>query len=191
MYKGMFLKRTTIPEKIKEALWWEEQCVRREGGYDFDPSNLPDDAKWLPKGTVLKFVKETGKACVVKSTRVKENASKSATTLKIEKDSYFKVGDTIAGVTISNIVKGSDYDTLTIGALTDALKVGDTVDDYKDGDIILGLQYDTFPIEREFNQQVTPTLVVREVVESSLMYPISDKVKAALNKVGTAQFKIQ
>lgn len=191
MYKGMFLKKTTIPEKIKEALWWEEQCVRREGGYDFDSSNLPDDAKWLPKGAVLKFVKETGKACVVKSTRVKENANKSATTLKIEKDSYFKVGDTIAGVTISNIVKGSDYDTLTVGALTDALKVGDTVDDYKDGDIILGLQYDTFPIEREFNQQVTPTLVVREVVESSLMYPISDKVKAALNKVGTAQFKIQ
>ena len=106
MYKGMFLKKTTIPEKIKEALWWEEQCVRREGGYDFDSSNLPDDAKWLPKGTVLKFVKETGKACVVKSTRVKENANKSATTLKIEKDSYFKVGDTIAGVTISNIVKG-------------------------------------------------------------------------------------
>ena len=191
MYKGMFLKKTTIPEKIKEALWWEEQCVRREGGYDFDSSNLPDDAKWLPKGAVLKFVKETGKACVVKSTRVKENANKSATTLKIEKDSYFKVGDTIAGVTISNIVKGSDYDTLTVGALTDALKAGDAVDDYKDGDIVLGLQYDTFPIEREFNQQVTPTLVVREVVESSLMYPISDKVKAALNKVGTAQFKIQ
>lgn len=191
MYKGMFLKRTTIPEKIKEALWWEEQCVRREGGYDFDSSNLPDDAKWLPKGAVLKFVKETGKACVVKSTRVKENANKSATTLKIEKDSYFKVGDTIAGVTISNIVKGSDYDTLTVGALTDALKAGDAVDDYKDGDIVLGLQYDTFPIEKEFNQQVTPTLVVREVVESSLMYPISDKVKAALNKVGTAQFKIQ
>lgn len=191
MYKGMFLKRTTIPEKIKEALWWEEQCVRREGGYDFDSSNLPDDAKWLPKGTVLKFIKNTGKACVVKSTRVKENANKSATTLKIEKDSYFKIGDTIAGATISNIVKGNDYDTLTVDALPNALKAGDAVDDYKDGDIVLGLQYDTFPIEKEFNQQVTPTLVVREVVESSLMYPISDKVKAALNEVGTAQFKIQ
>ena len=65
MYKGMFLKKTTIPEKIKEALWWEEQCVRREGGYDFDSSNLPDDAKWLPKGAVLKFVKETGKGFIL------------------------------------------------------------------------------------------------------------------------------
>lgn len=191
MYKGMFLKRNAVPENVKEALWWEEQCVRREGGYDFDTDNLPDDAKWLPKGAVLRFNKTNGKANVLKSTRVAEAATKAATTLKIEKDSYFKVGDTIAGVAISAITKGDSYDTLTVAELKENLKLGDVVDDYADGDILLGLQYDTFPIDKTINQQVTPTLVVREVDEDTLMYPLSDKVKAALNATGTAQFKIK
>ena len=191
MYKGMFLKKNSKPESIKEALWWEEQCVRREGGYDFDTTALPDDAKWLPKGAVLRFDKSTGKANVLKSTRVMENATKSATSIKVEKGSYFKVGDTIAGVAISAITKGDSYDTFTVAAITEALKAGDIVDDYKNTDIVLGFQYETLPIDKSVSMFVTPTLVVREVDEKSLMYPLSDKVKAALNANGTAQFKIQ
>ena len=190
MYKGMFLKKDSKPESIKEALWWEEHCVRREGGYDLDTNTLPDSAKWLPKGVVLRFDKSTGKANVLKSTRIVENAATNATSIKIDKNSYFQVGDTIAGVVISAIAQGKDYDTLTVAAISDNLKVGDTVDDYKDTDIVLGFQYETLPIDKSISMHVTPTLVVREVYENSLMYPVSDKVKTALNTNGTAQFKI-
>lgn len=187
----MFLKKNSKPDSIKEALWWEEMCVRREGGYDLDTDNLPDSAKWLPKGAVLRFDKTTGKANVLKSATVAEKATKGATTLKISTGSYFKVGDTIAGVAISAITKGDTFDTLTVEALTDNLNVNDVVDDYSDTDVVLGLQYETLLIDKSVFMHATPTLVVREVDENSLMYPISDKVKTALNAVGTVQFKIQ
>ena len=38
--RGYFMHRTK-PEDIKEALWLEEQCLRRQGGYDLDRKNLP------------------------------------------------------------------------------------------------------------------------------------------------------
>lgn len=187
----MFLKKNTKPDSIKEALWWEEMCVRREGGYDLDTDNLPDDAKWLPKGVVLRFDKTTGKANVLKSAKVAEKASEGATTIKLECGSYFKIGDVIAGGTISAVTRGESYDTFTVSATTGSLSANDIVDDYSDTDVVLGLQYETLPIDKSAYMHVTPTLVVREVDENSLMYPVSDKVKAALNAVGTVQFKIQ
>ena len=187
----MFLEKSAKPDSIKEALWWEEMCVRREGGYDLDTANLPDDAKWLPKGVVLRFDKATGKANVLKSARVTEKASEGATTIKIECGSYFKVGDTVAGGAVSAVTRGESYDALTVSATTEELNVNDIVDDYSDTDVVLGLQYETLPIDKAAYMHVTPTLVVREVDENSLMYPVSDKVKTALNAVGTVQFKIQ
>ena len=56
---GMFLHKGK-PTNIKEALWWEEMCVRRQGGYDLDTSNLPAGFRWLAKGTILAFNKTNG-----------------------------------------------------------------------------------------------------------------------------------
>lgn len=53
--RGYFLHRTK-PEDIKEALWLEEQCLRRQGGYDLDRTNLPATLKFVAKGTVLRLV---------------------------------------------------------------------------------------------------------------------------------------
>lgn len=39
----------TKPEDIKEALWLEEQCLRRQGGYDLDRTNLPTTLKWIAR----------------------------------------------------------------------------------------------------------------------------------------------
>lgn len=187
----MFLKKTK-PDSIKEALWWEERCIRRQGGYDLDTSNLPDSAKWLPKGTVLKFNATSGKCSVVKSAKVTEAAAKGATTVKVEKNSFFAVGDKVAGSAISAITKSEGYDTLTVAALSDALKIGDTVTDFDtENDVVIGFNYDTFPIDKDAAQQVTPTLQVMEVEEDSLPYPINDDIKKALNANGIVLFKIQ
>lgn len=190
MYRGMFFKNTK-PDTIKEALWFEEQCVRRQGGYDLDATNLPDTAKWFPKGTVLKFEASTGKCAALKSAMVAEAAKSGATTLKISAGSFFNAGDTVAGVKVSAISRGDSFDTLTVAALTADVKAGDIVDNYADGDKVIGFQYDTFPIDKDASQQVTPTLVAMEIEEASLPFPVSDKVKAALNENGIALFKIQ
>lgn len=187
----MFLKKTK-PDSIKEALWWEEHCIRRQGGYDLDTTSLPSTAKWMPKGAVLKFDATSGKCSVVKSAKVVEAVAKSATTVKVEKGSFFAVGDKIAGSAISAITNGDSYDTLTVAALSDALNIGDTVTDYDaENDVVIGFNYDTFPIDKDAAQQVTPTLQVMEVEEDSLPYPINDDIKKALNANGVALFKIQ
>ena len=80
--KGYFIKKSK-PTDIKEAVWLEEQCLRRQGGYNLDQSNLPASLKWLPKGTVLKLT-SNGNAIAVKTARVTEKAEKNATTLKIK-----------------------------------------------------------------------------------------------------------
>lgn len=56
----------TKPEAVREAVWLEEQCLRRQGGYDLDRTNIPSTVKWLAKGTVFKLGTD-GKAVVVKS----------------------------------------------------------------------------------------------------------------------------
>lgn len=191
MNKGMFLRRTK-PIDIKEAIWWEEQCVRRQGGYDLDQSNLPSTLKWLPKGTILKLSDNEGKAIAVKTALVVENATKSATTLKIKSGSLFKVGDTIAGKTISAISTANGVDTLTVAELGDALKKDDVVSDYdKTKDVLLGFSYDTIDVNDDNQVAATPTLQVMEVEEDSLPYPINADIKEGLNANGIALFKIQ
>ena len=189
--RGYFLHRTK-PEDIKEALWLEEQCLRRQGGYDLDRTNLPATLKWVAKGTVLRLV-TGGKAQVVKTAKVTERAEKSATTLKIASGSLFKVGDKIAGATISAIASSDGVDTLTVSALDNAVEENAIVSDYdKTKDVLLGFSYDTLDVrDQESSIAATPTLQVMEVEEDSLPYPINEDIKLGINAVGIALFKIQ
>ena len=189
--RGYFMHRTK-PEDIKEALWLEEQCLRRQGGYDLDRTNLPATLKWVAKGTVLRLV-NGGKAQVVKTAKVTERAEKSATTLKIASGSLFKVGDKIAGATISAIASSNGVDTLTVSALDNAVAANAIVSDYdKTKDVLLGFSYDTLDVrDQEASIAATPTLQVMEVEEDSLPYPINEDIKLGINAVGIALFKIQ
>ena len=182
----------TKPEDIKEALWLEEQCLRRQGGYDLDRSNLPATLKFVAKGTVLRLV-TGGKAQVVKTAKATERAEKNATTLKIASGSLFKVGDKIAGATISAIASSDGVDTLTVSALDNAVEENTIVSDYdKTKDVLLGFSYDTLDVrDQESSIAATPTLQVMEVEEDSLPYPINDEIKEGIRANGIALFKIQ
>jgi hypothetical protein len=182
----------TKPEDIKEALWLEEQCLRRQGGYDLDRTNLPATLKFVAKGTILRFV-TGGKAQVVKTAKAVEKADKAATALKIASGSLFQVGDKIAGATISAIAPADGVDTLTVSALENAVAKDAIVSDYdKTKDVLLGFSYDTLDIrDSDSSIAATPTLQVMEVEEDSLPYPINDEIKAGINANGVALFKIQ
>lgn len=192
---GYFLHKTK-PESIKEAVWLEEQCLRRQGGYDLDRTNLPSTLKWLAKGTVFKLSATGGEAVAVKTAKVTEVASKAATTLKIASGSLFKVGDTVAGLTITKIESDAStgIDTLTgTGGVTEGAAKGDVLSDYdKSKDTLLGFSYDTLDLrDPDSSIPVTPTLQVMEVEEDSLPYPINKDIKDGLNANGIALFKIQ
>lgn len=190
---GYFLHKTK-PEDIQEAVWLEEQCLRRQGGYMLDRTNLPSSLKWLPKGATLKLSGDgKGNAIVVKTAKVAEKAEKQATTLKIASGSLFKVGDKIAGATISAITSADGVDTLTVSALANEAAEGAVVSDFdKTKDIILGLSYDTLDLrDSESEIPCTPTLQVMEVEEDSLPYPINDEIKEGIRANGIALFKIQ
>nr|DAG42049.1 MAG TPA: Head fiber protein [Caudoviricetes sp.] len=189
--RGYFMHRTK-PEDIKEALWLEEQCLRRQGGYDLDRTNLPATLKFVAKGTILRFV-TGGKAQVVKTAKAVEKADKAATALKIASGSLFQVGDKIAGATISAIASADGVDTLTVSALENAVAKNAIVSDYdKTKDVLLGFSYDTLDIrDSDSSIAATPTLQVMEVEEDSLPYPINDEIKAGINANGVALFKIQ
>ena len=189
--RGYFL-HITKPEDIKEALWLEEQCLRRQGGYDLDRTNLPATLKFVAKGTVLRLV-TGGKAQVVKTAKAVEKADKAATTLKIASGSLFQVGDKIAGATISAIATTDGVDTLTVSALDNAVAKDAVVSDYdKTKDVLLGFSYDTLDVrDQESSIAATPTLQVMEVEEDSLPYPINDEIKEGIRANGIALFKIQ
>ena len=182
----------TKPEDIKEALWLEEQCLRRQGGYDLDRTNLPATLKFVAKGTILRFV-TGGKAQVVKTAKAVEKADEAATTLKVASGSLFQIGDKIAGATISAIASNDGVDTLTVSPLDNAVAANAIVSDYdKTKDVLLGFSYDTLDIrDSDSSIAATPTLQVMEVEEDSLPYPINDEIKAGINANGVALFKIQ
>lgn len=189
--KGYFMKKTK-PTDIKEAVWWEEYCIRRQGGYDLDQSNLPRELKWLPKGTVLKLSATGGNAVAVKTATVTEKAAQGATTLKIATGSLVQVGDTIGGAKVTAITTGDTYDTLTVEALADAIEAKTVISDYDaENDTLLGFSYDTLDLDSEASIPATPTLQVMEVDEETLPYPINADIKTGLNANGVALFKIQ
>ena len=185
---GMFLKKGR-PTDIKEGLWWEETCIRRQGGYDLDVANLPADFRWLPKGTVLAFNATNGKAYVVKTAQVYANAAKDATSLQIVENPLIKVGDKLAGSTISAIETEDGVSTLTISALAKAVTKDSIVDSMENGTKLLGLAYETTDLRDNDYPQVTPTLQAFEIEEDSLPFAINDAIKERLGALH--QFKIQ
>lgn len=191
--QGMFFRKTTSTA-IKEGAWWEEHCVRRQGGYDLDKSNLPDSFRWLAKGTVLKFDASTGKAVVVKSAKLSADAASGATEIKVEDTGILKVGDTLGGNAITAISVADGVATLTVAAISAKLKAGDVISDYdKDNDVLLGLAYETNDLRDNDNPFVTPTLEAVEIEKDSLPIPVNDEIIEGLNKPGYGKhlFRIQ
>ena len=187
---GMFF-RGYKPQSIQEAIWWEEQCVRRQGGYDLDTSNLPENLQWLPKGVVFKLNKEDGKAVVLKTCKVVADAKSGSTTLEVATNHLLKVGDALGNIAITGIAHAADKDTLTVSTLSEDIKNGAVLSDLKGTDIVLGFSYDTLDVLfKDSFYSVTPTLQVMEVEEDSLPYPINDDIKDAINKYGIARFRI-
>lgn len=183
----MFYKNTTN-DKIDEALWWEETCWRRQGGYDLDTTNLPAGLRWLPKGAVLGFNATNGKAMLIKTAKVFANAAKDATTLKIVDNGLFAVGDKIAGSTISAVSVADGVATLTVSALAAKVDKDTIVADDNASGLILGLNYATVDLRDNDFPSVTPTLQAYEIEEDTLPFPINDTIKQGLGD--RHQFKI-
>lgn len=183
----MYLKQSKS-EEIKEALWWEESCVRRQGGYDLDTTNLPTNLRWFPKGAVLAYNESNGKAVLVKTAEVYEDAAANATTLKVKDNGLLAVGDKVAGKAISAISVENGVATLTIAALSKKLSAGDVVADENASGILLGLNYATVDLRDNEYPSVTPTLQAYEIEEDSLPYPVNADIKEALGD--RHQFKI-
>ena len=165
--------------------------MRRQGGYDLDTSNLPSTMRWFPKGAPLAFDATTGKAVLIKTAVVYENAASSATTLKIEDpNGFFAVGDKIAGKAISAVSYDAETGvaTLTVAALAKAVKKGDVVGDDNTTGTILGLNYATVDLRDNDYPSVTPTLQAYEIEENTLPFPVNDDIKAGLGD--RHQFKI-
>ena len=184
----MFLHKGT-PTNLKEGLWWEEHCIRRQGGYDLDITNLPAGTRWLTKGTLLELNTENGKAQVVKSAKVTANAAANATSLLIEYNPLIKVGDTVAGSEISAISTSDGVSTLTVAALADAVSKNDIVTTATSGSIILGLLYETIDLLDNDFPSVSVTLQAFEIEEDTLPQPINATMKGWLGPLH--QFKIQ
>ncbi len=167
-------------EHVQEGKWDSESCVRCIAGLDFDKTCLPDGMKRVPKGAVLakKLTSSGYKAVIVKTAVAQANAAASATSLKVLKGHLLKVGDKIAGSTISAIdTSNEDYDTLTVGAL--AAKVDkDTVANDDNVDNILGLNYATTKMDSY--PSVTYTIQAYEIEEAPLPYPINAAIKEKL-----------
>lgn len=185
---GMFLHKGS-PTDIQEALWWEETCIRRQGGYDLLTTNLPAGTRWLPKGTLVELDTSTGKAKVVKTAVVTANAAKDATSLSIVENPLIKVGDSLAGSEISAISTDNGVSTLTVAALSGAVSKDDVVTTATSSSKILGFTYETIDLMDNDFPQVAVTLRVFEIEEDSLPQPLNDTIKGWIGPLH--QFKIQ
>lgn len=164
-------------DNIAEALWNEETCVRRQGGYMIDVDTLPSGMKVLPKGSVL-AVNSDGEAIYVKTAVVQANAAKDATTLTVLKGSELAVGDVIAGSAISAInTTNSAYDSLTVAALGAAV-TKDAVLNTSIGNGIIGLNY--APVVIDDAPSCTVTLQAYDIDEASMPRPVNDTIKSGL-----------
>lgn len=121
--------KTTVNGGIQA---FQKVIENAQGGFVLDHSTLTvgDTVK---AGHPLSLNEATRKANVVKLAKVYENATDSATAIKVYKGHHFKVGDYIAktagsaayAITAINISNAS-YDTLTIGTTLGAALTADT-----------------------------------------------------------------
>ena len=176
----MFM-RSNRPQSIQEASWWEERCVRRQGGYDLDMSNLPQDVRWLPKGVVYKFDASTGRAQVVKSCKVIAEAKSGATSLEVAANHLLNVGDKLGeNITITAITHGTDKDTLTVSGLAETIKANTVLTDLKATDVKKRLKEDGVDLIE----------VIDSMGRTQRAHFINDEIKDAINKYGYARFRI-
>ena len=169
--------REITPTSIQEGVWNEKTCVRRTAGFDIDKSNLPANMKYLPKGAVLALDSNGMKVILVKSAKATAQANSGATSLKVAKGHALIVGDIVAGSTISKIVEGEEFDTLTVSALGNAVAIGDVVAD-ANATKAIGLNYAT--VKLDDCPSCTPTIQAYEIEEGSLPYPVNAEIKEAL-----------
>lgn len=165
------------PTSIQEGVWNEKTCIRRTAGFDIDKTNLPADMKYLPKGAVLALDATSLKVVLVKSAKATAQAESSATSLKVAKGHALVVGDVIAGSTISQITVGTEFDTLTVSALSAGVAAGEVVAD-ANGEKAIGLNYAT--VKLDSNPSCTPTIQAYEIEEDTLPYPVNEEIKTAL-----------
>lgn len=165
------------PTSIQEGVWNEKTCIRRTAGFDIDKANLPADMKYLPKGAVLALDATGLKVVLVKTAKATTEAASGATTLNVAKGHALVVGDVIAGSAISEIVAGTEFDTLTVAALSETVAAGAVVAD-ANGEKAIGLNYATVKIDS--NPSCTPTIQAYEIEEDTLPYPVNDVIKTAL-----------
>lgn len=166
----------TIPTNIVEGVWDEKSCIRRTSGFSLDATNLPSSMGWLPKGAPLALNSTKTKAVLVKTAKVYEDATSSAS-VKVYKNHALIVGDVIGGQAVSAIdAANANYDVLTMAAAITASS-GEVLSE-SNGSSVIGLNYATVKIDSY--PSVTPTLQAYEIEEDSLPYAINDAIKTAL-----------
>ncbi|MDR0266037.1 MAG: hypothetical protein LBJ04_22680 [Sphingobacterium sp.] len=99
-----------------------------QGGFTLDKSNV-SVGNTIGRGTVIQFDEANRSAKVVKTARVVENATASATAYKVAKGSLFAVGGKFGGKTIVSVDKtDANFDLVTVDAtIGTAQKVGDVI----------------------------------------------------------------
>lgn len=107
---------TSPPDRVKEVC--DERSVYKMPTVQLDASNLPSGYK-IPKLCPINVDWITRKATVCKRVRVYADADSAATTVLVEKNHPFSVGNYISdgsevGKAITAIVYGTSYDTLTV-----------------------------------------------------------------------------
>lgn len=99
-----------------------------QGGFTLDKSNV-SVGDTIGRATVIQFDEANRSAKVVKTARVVENATASATAYKVAKGSLFAVGGKFGGKTIASVDKtDANFDLVNVDAsIGTAQKVGDVI----------------------------------------------------------------
>jgi len=127
---GITVKKVTAGGQIPV---FQKILEMAPGGFTLDVSALTDGVE-VPAGSVMGFDEEEGKASVLKTAKVYEAATNTATEIKVEKGHPFVDGEFVAAVLegaaydISVDTSNDDYDVITVSAtLGVALSVGDAL----------------------------------------------------------------
>lgn len=123
----MRIKETTYSGEI--PVFQIDDATRSvQGGFTLDKSNVSVGTK-VGRGAVIQFNEADRSAKLVKTARVVEAATGTATAYKVAKGSLFAVGGKFGGKTIASIdTTDANFDLVTVDAtIGTAQKVGDIV----------------------------------------------------------------